>query len=421
MNSTAEAVRMIFQIILWITLPAGLYQIIISLFSFGKAHPPNSKTEWQHHFAILVCARDEENVLGNLIESLNHQQYPREMYDIFVVADNCEDHTADVARQYSTIVYERFDPSLQTKGYAMNWFFKKFRQDYPDIYDACVVFDADNVADPGFLAAMNRQLCAGKQIAVGYRLGKNPNDTWISGTSTIFWLTQSRFFFLPRFRLGLPCCSVGGTGFMFRLDVLGVNGWETQSLCEDIEFALQNIEKGNTISYAYDAVFYDEQPESLNQSIKQRYRWAVGTIQVLKLNLPGLLRAVIKEHRWKAMDGVMFALGLPFTAIAAIASTILFFLPPAVSINNPKFWFNLALTATASYVFLLALGILTLLLEHYKFSGMFKSIFTYPIYIFISLLINIVVLFYRKNKWYKIPHIRSMNLTDTERERSAHN
>jgi len=419
MNSLIGTVHMIFQIIIWIAIPLGLYQFLISMFSFGKAPSLNLATERHHHFAVLICARNEENVLGNLIGSLDQQQYPRDMYDIFVVADNCEDHTADIARNSGTIVYERSDPDRQTKGYAMNWFFNKFRQDYPGIYDACVVFDADNVVDPGFLAAVNRQLCAGKKVAVGYRLGKNPSDTWISGTSSIFWLMQSRFFFLPRLRLGLSCCSAGGTGFMFRLDVLGANGWETQSLCEDIEFALQNIEKGNDVSYAYDAVFYDEQPETLRQSIKQRYRWAVGTIQILKLNLPGLLRAVIKEHRWKAIDGIIFIISLPCMAITAISSTVLFFLPPAASIISPEFWFNLGLIIAWSYVSLLILCILTLLLEHNKFPSMAKAIFTYPIYIFTSLVINIIVLFYRKKTWYKIPHSRSMSIEEAEHERSA--
>ena len=98
----------------------------------------------------LIPAHNEEKVIKYLIESLKEQNYPKECLDIYVVADNCTDNTAEIARNAGAIVYERTDPEKKTKGYAMQWFLKQKIEENAD-YDAFCVFDADNVANPDFI------------------------------------------------------------------------------------------------------------------------------------------------------------------------------------------------------------------------------------------------------------------------------
>jgi cellulose synthase/poly-beta-1,6-N-acetylglucosamine synthase-like glycosyltransferase len=143
-------------------------------------------------FAVIIAAHNEEKVIVQLIENLQVLKYPRHLYDIFVVADNCKDRTAELAREAGAIVYERFNLEQRGKGYAMEWIFAKLFR-LPRKYDAVAVFDADNLVHPNFLLEMNNRLCKGEKIIQGYLDAKNPGDTWISGTFAIsFWvLTMS--------------------------------------------------------------------------------------------------------------------------------------------------------------------------------------------------------------------------------------
>jgi cellulose synthase/poly-beta-1,6-N-acetylglucosamine synthase-like glycosyltransferase len=166
-----ELIRGVCSAVLTISLVYCLYQTWISLPMFGSVKPPHPSRADIHRFAILICARNEEKVIGKLIESLHKQNYPPDAFDVFVTADNCTDRTAQLARQSGAVVLERFDDAHMGKGYALNWTFSRLLKQYRGRYDACVLFDADNIADPNFLDAMNRQLNAGHRIAAGFRMG----------------------------------------------------------------------------------------------------------------------------------------------------------------------------------------------------------------------------------------------------------
>lgn len=182
------------SIILYICSVYGFYQIIMGLHLFGKIPALDIQASRVTRFAVVICAKNEKKVICQLLDSLLKQDYPTNAFDVFVVADNCSDQTASAAASCGAKVFERFDPAHTGKGYALNWFFDRFLLEHAQDYDACIVFDADNLADPGFLAAMNRQVNAGHPIAVGYRLGKNPSSSWVAGCSSLFWLIQTRAF-----------------------------------------------------------------------------------------------------------------------------------------------------------------------------------------------------------------------------------
>ena len=408
-----EIARWICRIVLAISSLYGLYQTVVALQMFGSYHPPATGDQPAHRLAVLIFAKNEEKVIGNLIASLKQQNYPADAYRIFVTADNCTDQTAAAARTAGATVLERTDPAHKGKGYAMNWFFTRFLREYRDQFDACVIFDADNVVDKGFLAAMNRQLNAGHLVATGYRQGKNPASSWVAGCSSIFWLMQTRCFHIPRARLNLPCCSVGGTGFMFALSVLGDRGWHTQSVCEDIEFTMQCIARGHFIAYAPYAIFYDEQPLTLGQSLKQRYRWSLGSIQILPMGVRRLVRAML-AGRVHVFDDLMYSLGVLVTGLSGIFWTLLVILD-AVAGNS---WTGLLITLAGGmlggYAMLAGFAWLILALEHKKWPGCWRAILTFPIYMFPWAIINILVLFYRNAAWHDIPHEDSLSIEDID-------
>ncbi len=126
-------------------------------------------------FAVLIAARNEEKVIGNLVDSLLKQRYPRELYDVVVIPNNCRDHTAQRAREHGAKVLECTVP-VKSKGEVLQFAFSRLMKEKK--YDAFCVFDADNVVDPGYLEAMNRAFCSGTRIAQGYRESKNPGSSW---------------------------------------------------------------------------------------------------------------------------------------------------------------------------------------------------------------------------------------------------
>ncbi len=263
------------QVLVWIINLFWLYQFVISITSLIKFKEKPMLTDKKHRFIIALPANNEESVIGNLIKSLKMQDYDKSLFDIYVIADNCTDKTAEVARENGVIVYERFDETKKTKGYALNWFLDKMK-DKKDDYDALLVFDADNVVDKNFLNVMNKKLCQGEVLVQGYRDIKNPTDTWVSGGYAIFYWTMNRLYHLARYNMGLSPL-INGTAFMVKWDLLIDEGWNTKTLTEDIEFALINISKGVKLGWAKDAIVYDEQPLTFKQSWKQRERWSVRT------------------------------------------------------------------------------------------------------------------------------------------------
>ena len=133
-----------------LSVPLMLWQLgvgIMGLFSVRKLRKLEDKT---YRFAVVSCARNEEAVIGQLLDSLQNQRYPRECFDLFVIADNCTDDTAAVARKHGAIVLERQDKGHIGKGYALRWAFERIIGRWGDRYDAVVLFDADNLADPDF-------------------------------------------------------------------------------------------------------------------------------------------------------------------------------------------------------------------------------------------------------------------------------
>lgn len=387
----------------------GVYQVVVSIRFGGKLPALPDADGVVHRFAILVFARNEEVVIDQLLASLNDQDYPSDAYQVFVTADNCTDNTAEIAREAGAVVYERSSGGPAGKGAALNWFFKEH---FPEGFDACVVFDADNVVDPGFLAAMNRQLAAGNPIAVGYRMGKNPSSTWVSGASTIFWLLQSRFIHLPRARWNLPCTTVGGTGFMFSLSVLGKNGWQTSSACEDIEFTLKAIANGWHVAFADDALFFDEQPLTFTQSLVQRYRWSVGTVQLVRTAVPKLL-ASVRRGQLSAMDGALYILGVTVGGLSSILWLASIVLGLASGAGLADTMITLAFATVAGYLVLLVFGLLVVRLERARWPGMVKAVFGFPVWLFAWSIINVVVLFYRDPTWHIVNHTDRLSLAES--------
>ena len=404
------------QVLVYILTAYWCYQTAISLCSLIKLKDKPYLTNKNHKFMAIIPAHNEERVVSNLIESLKNQTYDKDLYDIYVIADNCTDNTANVARRAGAIVLERFDPAHKTKGYALQWFLKQKIEENAD-YDAFFVFDADNIVDKDFILNMNKKLCQGEDVVQGYRDIKNPTDNWITAGYALFYWTMHRLYHLARYNVGLSTL-LNGTGFMVRFDVVKPNGWQTETLTEDIEFSLKRIIKGKKLGWATDAIVYDEQPTSFKQSWSQRSRWTVGHIQCMK-RYTGELFNSVKEHKsLVTFDGFLYIVGT--TPMLIITMLVLFIncaMYAAQSMTNMEFAINILRYLVPTLLLPIGTAIVAMTLDRKPIKPMIKGLLYYPLFMGTWVIINIKCLFKRETTWEKIEHVRDIKIAEvSERE-----
>lgn len=391
------------QAMVWIVTIYWVYQLVISVCSLIKVKDKPLVEDKEHRFMMIIPAHNEEKVIKDLVDSLQNLDYKRDLYDIYVIADNCTDNTAQIAKEAGAIVYERFDEAHKTKGYALQWFLQqKIEEDAP--YDAFCIFDADNIVDKNFLKAMNKKLNQGEDVVQGYRDIKNPSDSWVTAGYAIFYWTMNRFYHLARYNLGLSPL-INGTGFMVKFDVVKPEGWQTKTLTEDIEFSLKRIIAGKKLGWATDAIVYDEQPVGFKQSWSQRSRWTVGHIQCLHEYTKPLAVAVKDNKTVMNFDGLLYMLGsIPMfvLTILLLVLNIVIYFTNGMSVSD-LLW-NAVRYVVPTFFLPILTGIMIMIIDKKPIRPMLKGLALYPLFLGSWLLINFKCLFKRDTSWEKIEH-----------------
>ena len=322
---TMTDINMVVGIIMTV---AYFYQIVYMLVGlFGRRIKTEDKPGKLHRFAAVICARNEQSVIGELVQSLKQQNYPSELMDIYVLADNCTDSTAQCAEEAGAIVFERFNKHRVGKGYALDYLFKQIaRERGVRYYDGYFVFDADNVVDAEFVSEMNKTYNKGYDVITCYRNSKNFGKNWISAGYSIWFLREARFLNFPRM-LFKTSCAVSGTGFLVSGRIIEENGgWPFYLLTEDIQFSVDCALKGHKIGYCDGAVIYDEQPTTFSQSWTQRMRWSKGFYQVDAKYALSLIRGALthKGSRLSCYDMFMtVAPGMLLTLFTIVFNTFI--------------------------------------------------------------------------------------------------
>lgn len=396
--------------LVWIITIFWLYQILISATALIKLKDKLLIKDKKHKFMAVIPAHNEAGVVANLIESLKNQEYDKKLLDIYVIADNCTDNTAEIARNAGAIVYERFDETKKTKGFALQWFLNKKVEDGSD-YDAFCVFDADNIVMPDFIEQMNKKLCQGEEIVQGYRDIKNPTDSWISAGYAIFYWTMNRFYHLARYNVGLSPL-INGTGFMVKMDIVRQEGWNTKTLTEDIEFSLKSIAKGRKLGWAVDAKVYDEQPIDFKQSWSQRSRWTVGHLQCVRFYTVDLLKGIAKNKTLMNFDGFLYILGIPMMLITFLLLAVNTVIYAVDGMTGAELIYNYGKYLFATFILPIATALLILVLDKRPIRPMIKGLLAYPLFLGSWILINLKCLIKPDVKWEKINHVRDIKINE---------
>ena len=263
----------VFAVLAVLTYYKKIYKYI-GFFVKAKKFEPAPQTK---KYGIVIAARNEELVIGNLVKSLHNQTYPRENFRVFVVADNCDenDKTAEIARECGATVYERHCPEKARKGWALEYLFENIEKDFGiQSFDGYLFFDADNVVSRDYLERMNEAFSTGVDGVIGYRNSKNFDQNWISAHYSIHFMRSSMNLHRPRGRLNL-CTHIAGTGYLLSSEMLK-DGWHYSSLTEDTQATMDFAVQGKRIEYCEAAEFFDEQPYEIRVMLRQRLRWAKG-------------------------------------------------------------------------------------------------------------------------------------------------
>ena len=423
-----ETIRIINYIITLVFAVCYSYQFIYVPVSLWCQHrekksgrtPESSEGERSGNdlksYAVLICARNEENVIGDLIDSINNQTY-RGNIMTFVMADNCTDSTYRTAIGHGAVAYTRTSKDLIGKGYALEALLKEIRKDFPAGFDGYFVFDADNILAPDYIEEMHKCHLKGNDIITSYRNTKNYGDNWISSGYGLWFLRESMYLNYARYNLG-SSAAISGTGFFFADNVLkDIGGWPFHLLTEDIEFTINRVCKGHRIAFCRSAVFYDEQPTSLKQSFTQRMRWARGYIQVFKHYGKDLISGTL-HGSFAAFDMAMNIMPAFMLTAVSITCNLLYGIIGAITGGD----IMIALWSMFETVFnacalLFVLGGITLITEwkniHAGAARKIFSVFSFPFFMLTYIPVAFTALFVNPG-WKPIKHKATTSAIMTE-------
>jgi cellulose synthase/poly-beta-1,6-N-acetylglucosamine synthase-like glycosyltransferase len=274
-------------------------------------------------FGVIIPAHNESKLIQQTLANISKVDYPQELYEVFVIADNCEDNTAEIARNAGVTCWERRDPTLTgMKGYALKWAFDRLLRQGD--HEAYVIIDADTLMDSNFLKAINQRLCEGEKAVQGYYDVLNPERSPMESLSFLGFALNRMLRYKGRTRLGWTA-NLLGTGMCFRRKVIEQFGWDTTSFVEDIEYQMFLHLNGVRVAFAPEARVYVKMYNTFSSSTGQRRRWDVGKFAVRNKYLPKLLREGIRRRDLSYFDSALELIIPPFS-IFVILTLACFFL-----------------------------------------------------------------------------------------------
>ncbi len=399
----------------------SFYYLSISVLGLLVKSKKDVQISKKNKFAIVIAAHNEEKVISNSIKSLKKLNYDKEFYDIFVVADNCTDRTAEFSENEGAIVCKRFNDEKKGKGYALDWMFNKIFE-MGDKYSAIVVLDADNIVSPNFLTEMNIKLNNGHKVIQGYIDSKNPYDNWLTMSYSIAFWSNNRLFQLCRDNLGLSC-QLSGTGFCLDIETLKKIGWGATCLTEDLEFTCKLAINDMRVVSAHKAVVYDEKPLTLKQSWNQRKRWMQGFADVSSRYFWKLMEKFIVQKDFRALDCALYSIQPIVITILGIISVFnigRMILSVIGILSGHAFNIEFRAIELLCLSYFIFQFILTPVMIHLDSKLNFKIflyyVFVYPFYIVTWAPIAIQgIINKNKKEWFHTDHSRNVSIKELEK------
>ncbi|HEY8211812.1 MAG TPA: glycosyltransferase family 2 protein, partial [Myxococcaceae bacterium] len=292
------------------------YLGFLALMSRRTAPPPAGPPRLK--FDIVVPSHNEEPGIGRTVQDLLALKWPRELFRVLVVADNCTDQTADRAREAGATVLVREHKELRGKGYALAYAFEHSAKD-AFAAGAVVVVDADTTVSGNLLEAFQARIQAGGGAIQADYAVQNPEASWRTRLIRIalgmFHVLRSQ----ARERLGVSC-GLRGNGMCFTHQLLKAVPHDAFSVVEDLEYGIRLGQAGHRVFYAGEAHVYGEMVSTEKASRSQRRRWEDGRKQIVRTHGRPLLKAGLAKRDGLSLDLAMDVLVPPLSTVAGLVT-----------------------------------------------------------------------------------------------------
>jgi cellulose synthase/poly-beta-1,6-N-acetylglucosamine synthase-like glycosyltransferase len=294
------------QLYLFITMILYLFISFTGVFLYIKNESIDFKKNKK--FAVLIPAHNEENVISNLLDSIDMLDYPEDLYDVFVICDHCSDKTKEIVSNYDVGLLEYNDRFPSNKARALNRAIDDILRER-DIYDAFCYFDADSLVHPDFLKAMAGYLSSGAKVIQAQQLPKNPDESFLSVIISSGQFITNKFFQKPKNMLGLSA-TLHGKGMCFDTDTVKRFRWDENCLTEDLEMQMRLIENGIRIYWSEKAIVFDEEPIMIRQYLMRSIRWTRGSLDTAKKHASNLFKLFFKKLDFKMLEAFVYCFGV---------------------------------------------------------------------------------------------------------------
>lgn len=404
------------EIVSIILIALGLLILLLEIFVSGFNHNYPKVRKNNGKYAILIPARDESEVIEDLLISIENQTRKIDSRDVYVIVEKITDPTVLICNNHNMNVVLRKDLTLKRKGYALNDAIEDIFNSSIK-YDAYFIIDADNVLDSNFILNMEKSINEGYDIGIGYRNCKNGNDSVVSACSALTFSMINEFNNKLKLK-DTRTLTVSGTGFYIRGDILEkLGGYPFFTLTEDYELTLYAVLNDLTTTYNKNAKFYDEQPILYKKSIIQRTRWIKGYFESRRK----YIISIIKSIRLKDKN-----LGSKFSEIIGVRHYILMiigimlyliskFIDIIIAGNAGNIITNIIKIFSFSLLIYLTLVIFTTILliiekDSLNLSNIMKikSLFFNPIFLIGYVRCALIALFNKNLGWEVIEHNRNL-------------
>ncbi len=279
-------------------VPVALAGCYVGLLSVPRTlRTPSSAN--QVRIAVVVPAHNEEAIVATTVKSLLTVDYPRSRRRVIVIADNCSDDTARVAREAGAEVIERHDLSQRGKGYALDMAFTSLIDE--GWAEAVAVVDADTVVEPNLLSAFAARFAAGEHAVQADYQVLNKADSWRTRLMHIAFTAFHEVRGTGREAMGLSA-GLRGNGMAFSIQTLKAVPHRAFSVVEDLEYGVMLGLNGTRVAYAHETTVSGEMPVDADSSVSQRERWERGRETLRKMYVRRLLGRAVRRRSPMLLD-----------------------------------------------------------------------------------------------------------------------
>jgi len=368
-------------------------ELLIALFHKNVVTPDCGADDLQGTYKILMPAHNEAGVIESTISGLLRQSVPPEA--ILVIADNCTDNTAEIAKGLGVAVHERVNNTQRGKGFALDCGIVLLKeQEQPDVL---IILDADCEIDAGSLRLLvNSCVQKARPVQSLYLMRYNENPSLKQRVAGFAWLVKNKIRPIAVNKLGLPV-TLTGTGMAFPWHVIADVNVAHGNIVEDMQLGIDCTLNGFSPIFCEQAIVYSDFPEQVEAEKTQRTRWEHGHLMTIGQQVPRLIKQAVIRKDWRLL-GLALDIGVPpLSLLVMFSSLVLLFLLGYSYVAGSYGAFSLFLT---SFIFFAT----TLLGTWWRYGREYltiKELCSIPVYIASKLSVYTAFIFKRQKSWVR--------------------